>query len=493
MTLRRRLTLISAAAVAVAIAAASVIVWFVVRGDLRGQVDSSLRDLADGASVAPAPAPARSDRAAVQILPLPGNRGRGAGLPLGIAPRIGGGGQPHAPFLALPKPPPGGPGAYSQVVTASGAVLRPRGESAAVPVGEAARQVAAGRRGSFFSDAEAGGSHLRVLTQRIGPGIAVQVARSLDDVDATMRSLALVLAAVAAGGVALAAVLGRVISRAAVAPVSQLTNTAEHVARTRDLGSRIDVPDRGDELSRLAASFNAMLAELDGAVSAQRRLVADASHELRTPLTSLRTNLEVLAREDGLNEGDRSALIADVVTELGELGCLVGDLVELARDDDVRAQRHAEVELDDLVAAAVERARRLARDVRFETDLAPCVVRGDPERLERAVANLLDNAAKWSRPGSAVEVTLSTAGELAVRDHGPGIAPGDMPHVFDRFYRAADARGRRGSGLGLAIVREVARSHGASVEAEAACGGGTVMRLRLQPANDSSNSSAPLS
>jgi two-component system sensor histidine kinase MprB len=379
------------------------------------------------------------------------------------------------------------------VVTGSGEVLRPPSESAGLPVTPAARQVATGHRAAFFSDAEVDGTHLRILTQRIGPNTAVQVARSLSDVDGTMRRLALLLAIVAAAGAALAAVLGRVVARTTLAPVARLTETAEHVAQTRDLGSRIDVPDRGDELSRLAVSFNSMLAELDRAVSARRRLVADTSHELRTPLTSLRTNLEVLAREDGLGEIDRSALLQDVVTQLEELGGLVSDLVELARDDDADARSFEAVALDDLVAGAVERAERSAREVCFETDLASCVVWGDPDRLARAIANLLDNAAKWSPLGASVEVELSAEGQLTVRDHGPGIHPADLPHVFDRFYRAAGSRGRPGSGLGLAIVQEVARSHGGCVDATAAPGGGTILELRIPRQELSPNSSVPLS
>jgi len=483
MTLRRRLALISAAAVAVAVVIASVIVWFVVRGDLRGQVDRSLEDLAGGASLAPAPHSARAPGFAVPIRPRAGADTTPRGAP----------NRRPLPFLALPRQPPGAPGALSQVVTGSGEVLRPPSESAGLPVTPAARQVATGHRAAFFSDAEVDGTHLRILTQRIGPNTAVQVARSLSDVDGTMRRLALLLAIVAAAGAALAAVLGRVVARTTLAPVARLTETAEHVAQTRDLGSRIDVPDRGDELSRLAVSFNSMLAELDRAVSARRRLVADTSHELRTPLTSLRTNLEVLAREDGLGEIDRSALLQDVVTQLEELGGLVSDLVELARDDDADARSFEAVALDDLVAGAVERAERSAREVCFETDLASCVVWGDPDRLARAIANLLDNAAKWSPLGASVDVELSAEGQLTVRDHGPGIHPADLPHVFDRFYRAAGSRGRPGSGLGLAIVQEVARSHGGCVDATAAPGGGTILELRIPRQELSPNSSVPLS
>jgi two-component system sensor histidine kinase MprB len=262
-----------------------------------------------------------------------------------------------------------------------------------------------------------------------------------------------------------------------VRPVTDLTETAEHVARTRDLSRRIEAQGE-DELARLAASFNTMLEALDDSQRAQRRLVADASHELRTPLTSLRTNLEVLGRPGALPEADRERLRADLVAQIEELGMLVGDLIELARDGEPNGEPHEEVRLDELVACAVERARRHAPDVAFETDLEPCVATGARGRLDRAVANLLDNAAKWSPRGGTVEVVLRD-GELTVRDHGPGIAAADLPHVFDRFYRATAARGRAGSGLGLAIVRHVAEGHGGSVRAEAAPGGGAQLRLAL--------------
>jgi two-component system, OmpR family, sensor histidine kinase MprB len=492
MTLRGRLASIAAAAVAIAIVSASVIVWFVVRDDLRGQVDRSLRELAGGASVAPAPPRALPRRVVEPIFPrrrdqIAPRARRGVRL----APAPAGQRRGRRPFLALPRQPPGSPGAYSQVVTGSGRALRPSSESPGLPVTDAAHQVATGRLGPFFSDAEVSGSHLRVLTQRIGPDAAIQVARSLDDVDATMEKLTLVLAVVTVAGVAVAALLGRWVARATLAPVARLTQTAEEVAETRNLGRRIEVPGRGDELSRLAASFNRMLAEIDQAVGAQRRLVADASHELRTPLTSLRTNLEVLARGNGLDEASRSRLLQDVVAQFNELGALVGDLLELARDED-RTARYQAVELDDLVAARVERARQRARHLTFETEIEQCVVWGDPERLARAISNLLDNAAKWSPPGSTISITLAADGVLAVRDRGPGIDPRDLAHVFDRFYRGGHARGMPGSGLGLAIVREVAREHGGAVEATPGPGGGAVLRVRLPVAEDSLNSSPAL-
>jgi two-component system sensor histidine kinase MprB len=274
-------------------------------------------------------------------------------------------------------------------------------------------------------------------------------------------------------GVVAALVLARLATRTAVKPVSELTGAAEHVARTRDLTRRIE-RQGDDELSRLAGAFNTMLEALETSQRAQRRLVADASHELRTPLTSLRTNLEVLGR-DGLGAKDQQRLRADVLAQLEELTLLVSDLVELAREEDQEGEREP-VRLDELVAAAVARAARNAPGVRFASALEPTLVEGIRGKLDRAVANLLDNAAKYG--GGEVEVSL-VDGELMVRDHGPGIADEDMPYVFDRFYRSPSARGRPGSGLGLAIVRQAAESHGGSVRAASAPGGGAVLRLRL--------------
>ncbi|MCZ7524964.1 MAG: HAMP domain-containing histidine kinase [Acidimicrobiia bacterium] len=265
-------------------------------------------------------------------------------------------------------------------------------------------------------------------------------------------------------------------ARAALRPVHQLTETAEEVTRTLDLARRIDVAGR-DELARLAASFNTMLAALQASVDAQRQLVADASHELRTPLTSLRTNVDVLARADELDPEERDRLRRDVDGQIAELAGLVGDVIELAREGEpVRVTE--DVRLDELVAMAVEQAAFHWPQARFDTDLDPVTVRGVPERLERAVANLLDNAGKWSPPDAPVEVTVRGR-ELVVRDHGPGVAPGDATHVFDRFWRSPAARDLPGSGLGLSIVRQVADSHGATVSVEPAPGGGALFRLRF--------------
>jgi two-component system sensor histidine kinase MprB len=239
------------------------------------------------------------------------------------------------------------------------------------------------------------------------------------------------------------------------------------------------LPESGadDELGRLTRSFNTTLDALERSVDAQRQLVADASHELRTPLASLRTNIEVLQRADGLPAADRADLLRDLVTQTDELTNLVADVVDLSRRGEPAAD-FEDVRLDEIVRAGLERARRLAPQIVFAERIEPWLVRGVPERLTRLVANLLDNAIKWSPPGGTVEVTLHE-GELTVRDHGPGFPPEDIPLVFDRFYRADTARALPGSGLGLAIVRQVAEAHGGRAVAANADGGGALLRVTL--------------
>ena len=453
MTLRTRLTLVAAAAVAIAVALASVGIYFAARTVLRGQVDDALRN-----------------RLAVvqQVVPA-------TDLPVDepVVDRL---------VLALPDEPLGGNEPLVQVVGTEGRAELPQQEEVGIPVTRRAREVAAGLRGEFFDDVEVSGTRVRVLTASLQPGLAVQIARPLDEVDRTLRRLFWVLLAFTLAGVALAGVLGRLVAGAALTPVRTLSDATEHVTTTQDLSRRVDARGR-DELSTLAESFNRMLEALEQSLAAQRQLVADASHELRTPLTSLRTNIEVLARRDGLPDDERERLLADVLAQVEELTALVADVVELARGAEPTADTE-DVRLDLVVADAVERARRHAPAVRFEAELEPSVVRGVGDRLARAVSNLLDNAAKWSPPGGVVEVRVR-GGEVIVRDHGPGIADEDLPRVFDRFYRASAARGRPGSGLGLAIVRQVAEAHGGRVSAERADGGGALLRLALPTVSES--------
>ena len=272
----------------------------------------------------------------------------------------------------------------------------------------------------------------------------------------------------------LAAVLGGVVSRASLRPVRRFTEETESIALAPDLGRRLE-PETDDELGRLAHSFNSTLEALERSVAAQRHLVADASHELRTPLASLRTNLEVLLTERELPAAERRELLHDLVEQADELTLLVGDIVDLARRGEA-VEAFDEVPVHELVERAVARARRHAPGVSYDVALEPLVVHGVPDRLDRAVSNLLDNAAKWSPPGGTIYVRLHDR-ELVVRDRGPGFTEDDLPFVFDRFYRATDARKLPGSGLGLAIVRQVAEAHGGKVQAENAPGGGAVLRL----------------
>jgi two-component system, OmpR family, sensor histidine kinase MprB len=442
MSFRARLTLVSAAAVALAVVLAAPVVYFVVRDGLRDQVDEGLMQRA----------------AQIERFPV------GA-----IHSRKG------ARFLE-PQPELGGARGYVQVVSADGTTLNPPGEAVTLPTGDRVLSVARGESDRFLTDTHAAGVHVRVLTMPFAQGYAVQVARPLTEVDETLGRIKTLLLLVAAGGIGLAAALGLAVSRAALAPVRQLTETSEKVTETGDLSQRIDARGQ-DELSRLASSFNTMLSALEESTRAQRQLVADASHELRTPLTSLRTNIEVLASERSLPVDERKRLLTDVVEQLGEMTLLVAELIELARGERQPGEPQ-DVRLDLLAADAVERARRGRPGVTFATDLEESLVYGDPDTIERAVANLLDNAAKWSPPGGEIEVGVRD-GQVTVRDHGPGIEAEDLPYVFDRFYRARSARGLPGSGLGLAIVRQVAHAHGGDVIAERAEGGGTRMRLRL--------------
>ncbi|HTV11467.1 MAG TPA: HAMP domain-containing sensor histidine kinase [Acidimicrobiales bacterium] len=320
-----------------------------------------------------------------------------------------------------------------------------------------------------------------VATVPVMPGqVAVQIGYRVTNMDNTLSFLRLILILLALCGVALAATLGWAVGKATMAPVEDLTLAAEHVTETQDLTATID--DEGnDELGRLARSFNSMLTALAASQRQQAQLVSDAGHELRTPLTSLRTNIEVLMRAKELPPSDRDELLADIGAQLGELTNLVGDLVDLAREDERPQGPPERVPFHEIVERAVERAQRRAMSVNFEVSLQPGEILAQPALLERAVMNVLDNAAKWSPPGGHVSVNLSANGawHLTVTDQGPGIAPEDLPHIFDRFYRAPSARSMPGSGLGLAIVKRVVSSHSGTVHIGPRPGGGTRVDIIL--------------
>jgi two-component system sensor histidine kinase MprB len=429
--------------VALAVALASLAAYVAVENRLRSDVDSSLRD---------------------QARELSGRLGAGVGGPFRGPGRLG----------------PGGPPVYAQLVGSDGSTTRPGVGGVALEVDGRTREVAAGTRRAFLSDQTVDGAHLRVLTTQVAPGVAAQLARGLDETDALLDRLRVVLLLVTAGGVVTGAGLGWFISGRALRPVRAFTERTERIAGEEGVAARLPESATDDELGRLTRSFNATLDELERSVEAQRQLVADASHELRTPLASLRTNIEVLQRADGLPDADRADLLRDLVTQTDELTNLVADVVDLSRRGETAAD-FQDVRLDEVVRAGLERARRLAPQVVFAERIEPWLVRGIPERLTRLVANLLDNAIKWSPPGATVEVALHD-GELTVRDHGPGFAPEDIPLVFDRFYRADAARALPGSGLGLAIVRQVAEAHGGRATAANADGGGALLTVTLPPA-----------
>jgi len=474
VSFRRRITLVSAAAVAIAVVLASLLTYLLTSHELHGQVDSQLTNRADSLRFV-ASNPSRHSRTALLDLikgqdteqaPPPGTTQKQGLTPLGNLP-----------------PRPGQVRGYQQLIDAHGHVLFRSSGNVTLPVDAHTRELASATDRHYFHDAHVNGLHLRILADHIAPGRVVQVAQQLTEVDRLLRHLRLILALLDIGGIALAALLGRLVAGAAVLPVKRLTQATEHVTRTQDLSQRI-APVGEDEIGRLASSFNAMLdalersmSALDASVHAQRQLVADASHELRTPVTSLRTNIEILQQAHDMDSDERQRLLSDVVEQIGELTLLMNDLIDLARGEEPRADTE-DTRLDLMVSEVAERLRRHAPANPFLLELAPTILPGVPARLERAVANLLDNAVKYSPPGEPVEIELH-GGELTVRDHGPGISAEDLAYVFDRFYRGAEARGRPGSGLGLAIVRQVVSQHGGSVAAERAPGGGTLMRIRL--------------
>jgi two-component system sensor histidine kinase MprB len=427
MSLRLRLTLVAAVVVAFVVAAASVTTYFVMHRELYSQVDNELAQHAQDPR---------------EVFRGPSQFG----------------------------------GDYVTLVAPSGAFT-----PGVLPIDKPVRVVATGERGAFFrsvtlKDVQGNGHTLREIVAPLQGGGAVVVGRVIDYISHDLARLRLILVLVSLGGIGAAALVGALVSRTTLAPVRRLTRAAERIAETGDPSERVPETGRG-ELSRLATAFNTMLGALEEAIETQRRFVADASHELRTPLTSMQTNIDVLKQQERLDPAARQRLFDDLQREAHEMRDLIGGLLELARGDDPRLKK-TDFRFDELVESVVERARIRFPGLDFETTLEPTTLTGSSERLERAVWNLLENAGKWSEPGSSVEVALKD-GELRVRDHGPGIAPEDREHVFDRFYRAPTARSQPGSGLGLAIVREVAEAHGGTVVAEEAPGGGAVLRLRL--------------
>jgi two-component system sensor histidine kinase MprB len=447
MALRRRLSIIAAASVGVAILFAVAVCYAVVRGQLLGQVDDSLY----------------AQKSAIE----------GGGLQLGQ----------QLPVISASA---GGPAQYEELVLPSGRAYTYQG-NLRLPVDSRCLRVAATSNGAYIDDVRIDGSDLRTLVfggnLRSGGTAAVILARPLNSVDSILSSLRLILFLVLLGGVVVAGLLGRIASRRVLRPLNEVAATAEHIGETDDLSQRLRV-HADDEVGQLATRFNTMLdrlqrsrAALDDSVRAQRQLVAEASPELRTPVTSLRTNIEILLQTPDLDPEERSEMLRDVVEQSEELSALVNDLIELARGDEPGAESE-DVRLDRVVAQCIERARRNAPSLRFAADLTAARLDGVAERLERAVNNLLDNASRHSPPGGTVEVHVGPEG-VTVRDHGSGVDEQDLPYLFDRFYRGTNSRGSQGSGLGLAIVRQVTEQHGGTASVLNAPDGGAVFTLAL--------------
>ncbi len=445
MSFRIRLTVLTALAVAAAIVAASVVVYYTDRHELIGQVDSDL---------------ALSRR-------LP--RVVGVAGPATALLKTGVGLRTRQVIEGHPKILP------NRLAGSFGVVLP--GSSTAVQVTVFLRKSGAlpAKAPPRYTTTTVKGVPTRVLTL-VAPDEVVRISRSLLEVDRNLSRLRWLLVLTCLGGVGVAAILGALVSGRAVAPLRRLTETTERIVETGDLSERTGRRGR-DEISRLSARLDELLASLELSLHTQRQLVADASHELRTPISILRANIGLLASPGALQAEEREELLVDTQDELEAMTTLVGELVELARGEEPDVAPR-EFRLDVLVQDAVDRAARRAPTVVFRTTLEPSIVTGVPERVERAVSNLLDNAHKWSPAAETVDVAVRN-GLVEVRDHGPGITADDMPLVFNRFYRSATARGMPGAGLGLSIVKQIADAHGGSVSVDRAADGGAILRLQL--------------
>ena len=446
MSLRRRMVVLSAAAVALAVALSACACYIAVESSMRGRLDHQLKAYAGTVALVarhpPTPGPPRTGFRFAGALQRPGLEADGD----------------------------------AALFSATGVIDESPEDHTAFPLTSRDLAVARGTTPAYFGDGRSGKTDVRVYVTPAGRGRAVIAEQSLTGLQSTLHDLAVILVIIVLAGVALAGLLGLFVARAAAVPVHILRQAAEHVGSTGDLSRRIKTIG-DDDLGQLGASFNAMLAALEESHRVQRQLIGDASHELRTPVASLRTNLEVLLRNPDLDPAERAPLLEDLIEQSAELGALVEDLLESARNGN-DAGSPEPLALDELVSAEVALCAARHPDVHFEMQLERCEVVGRASRLSRAILNLLDNAAKWSPPDADVEVRLGQ-GELSVRDHGPGFSEHDLPFVFDRFYRSPIARSVPGSGLGLSIVRKVASEHAGTIRAANARDGGAVVTLAL--------------
>ncbi|MFL6145422.1 MAG: sensor histidine kinase [Labedaea sp.] len=429
MMLRTRVGLAGGAVVLLALGTASLVVYPTVRANLRRQTDESLVQ-----AVGQSPMIARQLKEKIAVT--------GDTAPIDTPVTLG---SSLVQFITRP--------------------VFPGSNKAFIDVTDRDANVASKIEPAYFQNASYGGVDYRIYTAPMpeSPGTLVRVARPLDDEVAVLTALTALLIALTVAGGALAAVGARLAARRVLRPVRELTDAVEHVTATQNLTARVDLDGR-DEIGRLGRSFATMMTALDVSVHAQRHLVADASHELRTPLTSLTTNLELLADDGGLDDPEAPLLVREAIVQAGELRSLVNNLIDLARYGKDTA-RTEDTRLDLVAETVIARATTRVAAPRFASALSPCLVHVDPDAIERAIGNLVDNAVKWSPPGGQVLITVAD-GEFSITDEGPGIPGEDLPFVFDRFYRSTRARSMPGSGLGLAIVRQVVETHGGNVAAE---------------------------
>ena len=421
----------------------------------------------------------------------------GAGTPAGGNPAAGGtpaGGNPavdsdgtHA--CAFGKQPAGigggdlefgGATGDFQVVCPNGTALASNGKKPQQPVTSRVKQVARSLKGAYFFAATVGSSHTHVEIYVVpdhGDKHVIEVALPLPTIDVALSGLLVTYALLLGVGIVLAGWIGALVARSALAPIRRFTNLTEQITTALDKPRRLD-EEGAVEIRRLAASFNQTLSALERSVEAQRHLIADASHEMRTPIAALRSNIQIfLEFADQLARREEQAGVArcDPRLSLDDLTQLVSDVLSLARGSTPN-EAVEEIELDAIVSEATERAIRRSQNITFRTELEPTLITNAPDRVTRAVTNVVDNARKWSPPDGTVEIALA-GGVLTVRDHGPGFRAEDLAHVFERFYRSDDARRMPGSGLGLAIVKQAAEAHGGYAIVSNAPEGGAVVTV----------------
>ncbi|MFG2845528.1 ATP-binding protein [Kitasatospora sp. NPDC048296] len=452
-SLRGRLTFLSAAAVAVAIALSALACWFIVHKQLYDQVETELRN---------APNP----RGVFLHVPCPSTPEAALQKVQNSTPEVTGGPVPRDTQYVLLDP--------TQVCLpsmASNAIAIQKDDVQALRFKNGQSIIRDGR----YTNGDPAMVRISVVRPPGAPPVLVMVATPTKSIEDSLQGLAILLGAVSLGGILLAAVAGRLVAHSSLKPVDQLTDAVEHIARTEEVGTTIPVHG-DDEIARLSTSFNSMSTALANSRERQTRLIADAGHELRTPLTSLRTNVDLLIRSNDtgrpLPPATKTKLLGNMKAQMQELTILIGDLLQLSRPDTPKAGPNLTVvALHEIAGRAIERAKLRGPGLVFETSTEPWFVHGDAAGLERAVINLLDNAVKYSPPGGTIDVRLQQ-GVLTVRDHGPGIPPDELQYVFDRFWRSPSSRQLPGSGLGLSIVAQSVREAGGEVTLGPADDGG---------------------